>query len=250
MTTVNPPMDDTAAPKVGKSRLISSVLGPAIRLWLRSQVEQVEELQVTVVAGDRQILTGTIPEVRLSAQKAVYQGLHLSQIALKGQNIRANLGQVIRGQALRLLEPISLTGSLQLHQTDLQASLDSPLLRSGVLEFLRGLLQAGGCSLATEPGLTLGKVGISLGQNTVSLDATLIPAQGEPFSVGLTTGLQMADPHTLELLDPRWLENSSSLPLQPLASLKFDLGAETRIQTLVLTPEQLSCEGQIAVLPD
>jgi hypothetical protein len=85
----------TLKPK--KSTIISTVLSPALRLWLRSQVEQLEALQFNIIGGDRQILTGHIPGVSIAASGVVYQGLHLSKIQLEGTDIRVNLGQVIKG---------------------------------------------------------------------------------------------------------------------------------------------------------
>ena len=105
--------------------LISKVLSPAVKLWLRSQVEQVEHLNFKINGQDRQILRGYIPVVSLDSSKAVYQGLHLGDIQLQGTNIRINIGQVLRGKPLRLLEPIWLKGEVYLTTDDLQASLSS-----------------------------------------------------------------------------------------------------------------------------
>ena len=62
--------------------LISRLLPPAIRLWLHSQLDQLEGLGFQLEGKDRQILSGHIPQVRLSAQQAVYRGLHVSQVAV------------------------------------------------------------------------------------------------------------------------------------------------------------------------
>lgn len=93
-----------------QSKIIASVLSPAIKLYLRSQVDQVEGLEIKIKGGDSQILRGHIPEVSLMAQRAIYQGLFLSQVQVTGENIKINLGQVLKGKALRLLEPIFIAG--------------------------------------------------------------------------------------------------------------------------------------------
>jgi LmeA-like phospholipid-binding len=116
---------DTATPAnaTPAKGLIGRVLAPAIQLWLKSQVEQVEHLEVGIQAGNRQILSGTIPQITLLAQKVIYQGLHLSDVNLTGQHIRVNLGQVLQGKALQLLEPIAVNGKVILLEADLNASL-------------------------------------------------------------------------------------------------------------------------------
>jgi hypothetical protein len=100
----------------------------------------VDDLQFQLQGGDRQILTGHIPGISIQASNAIYQGLHLSRIGLEGSNIRVNLGQVIKGQPLRLLEPVPVTGELLLKEGDLQASLRSTLLSNALSELLGTLL--------------------------------------------------------------------------------------------------------------
>jgi predicted phage tail protein len=118
------------------SRIISRILSPAVRLWLRSQVEQVEDLQFQIEGGDRQILSGHIPRVAIAARQVVYQGLHLSQMDLAGTGIRINLGQVLKGKPLKLLEIVPVEGEMQLQEADLNASLRAPILSGAVSELL------------------------------------------------------------------------------------------------------------------
>ena len=80
------------------SNLISKILSPALRLWLRSQVEQAEELEIQIQGQDRQILRGYVPEVSLQTRRAIYQGLRLGQVLLQGENIHINIGQVVKGK--------------------------------------------------------------------------------------------------------------------------------------------------------
>ncbi|NJO19656.1 MAG: DUF2993 domain-containing protein [Spirulinaceae cyanobacterium RM2_2_10] len=115
---------------------LGRLLESAVQLWLRTQVERIDELQVAIAGRNRQILQGYIPEVALAARTAIYQGLHLERAALTGQNIRINLGQILRGQPLRLLEPITASGELFLTAANLQASLASPLLRQALTDLL------------------------------------------------------------------------------------------------------------------
>ena len=47
--------------------IVGSILAPACRVWLRSQVSHVDDLQVDIAGGSRQILGGTIPGVTVVA---------------------------------------------------------------------------------------------------------------------------------------------------------------------------------------
>ena len=127
----------TLEPVSSKQRIISKILSPAVWLWLRSQVEQVSNLEVKISGSDRQILTGYIPRVFMCARHVVYQGLHLSQVQLVGENILTNLGQVLRGKPLQLLEPVPVSGELLLKESDLNASLQSPLLANALNDLLK-----------------------------------------------------------------------------------------------------------------
>lgn len=219
-----------------------------MRLWLRSQVEQVKDLQVTVEAGDRQILAGQIRRVSVSAQQAVYQGLHLSQVHLVGNNICLNLPQVLRGQPVRVLEAIPVEVELLLQATDLNASLQAPLLVTAISDFLRLLLQAGGLTEATS-AVQLHPQQISIDPGQFTLGAKFVPIHGDPSTLILQAGLKLESVHVLRLDQPQWSFNHGELPLEDLDGFKLDLGSEVAIQELSLQTDQLICRGQIIVLP-
>lgn len=234
------------------SRLISKVLAPAVRLWLRSQVEQVEELQVQIESGDRQILSGCIPQIALSAKNAIYQGLALSQIELTGQNIRVNAGQVVRGKPLRLLEPIAIQGSVLLAAADLNSSLNAPLLKSGVTEFLQTLLRSGAAGIGSDRELNFQNLSIQLRSNLVVLGANLISDSGNETPIAIRTGFDLAAPNLLKLVNPQWLPHATAkrgLPLSDLDGYTFNLGSETEIQELTIDPDKVTCVGKLTVIP-
>lgn len=233
-----------------QSHLLSRIIAPALKLWLRSQVEQVQDLQVKVSGGDRQILAGYIPQVIISAENAVYQGLRLSRIDLVGENIRINLSQVLRGQPLRLLDPVPVAAELVLQATDLNASLQAPLLMNGLHEFLTSLLSTAGLLELTgwPVAMTVQQVMIRPGQLTLS---TQLESSHNSVPLVIQTGLQLASPHQLRLEQPQWLVRTGSkgLSLQNLDGLELDLGPEVKIEELTLALDQLTCRGEITVLP-
>ena len=236
--------------KSKRSRMISTVLSPALRLWLRSQVEQVDALQFKITGGDRQILTGYIPSISIAASHAIYQGLHLSQIQLEGSNIRVNLGQVIKGKPLHLLEPVPVVGQLLLLESDLQASLQSPLLSTALTELLDTLLQS---DQVINPDKDLKDKKISWQQividtNQLTLVGTLTEVNLQTTPIVLRASLQLATKSVLQL-------NSLQIQLKPesepinLDNFQVDLGSEVELQELTLTPGQLRCNGRLTVMP-
>ncbi len=219
------------------------MLSPALRLWLRSQVQQVSNLEVKISGSDRQILTGHIERVSISATHAVYQGLHLSQIHLVGENIRINLGQVLRGQPLRLLEPVPVCGSLLLQESDLNASLQSPLLANAMSELLGTLLPAD-CPVNRQAACHK----IALDSGCLIISATLAADTSNPTPVIIRTGLQLASCHELQMAQPQ-IQTQAGSPWVNLDNFKLDLGPEVAIQELTLSSGQLVCCGRINVIP-
>ena len=241
-----PPISETVSLK--QSRLISKVLSPAVGLWLRSQVQQVSDLEVKISGGDRQILSGYIPHVSISARHAVYQGLHLTQIQLVGEGIRINLAAMLRGQPLRLLEPVPIFCEVLLRELDLNASLNSSLLANALTELLLKLLSA---SHPVDGSVEWQKIRIDNGQ--LILGATLTNLESNENLRNLkplviSTGLKLASSHELKLEHPQ-IQNQLGLPWENLASLTLDLGPEVGIEELTLTSGQLVCRGHIKVLP-
>ncbi|NJR52700.1 MAG: DUF2993 domain-containing protein [Leptolyngbyaceae cyanobacterium CSU_1_3] len=237
-----------------KGHLMSRALASALNLWLRSQVTEVGALQLNIDAGNRQLLSGCVRRVTLSAHKAVYQGLHLSEIALEGENIRVNLGQMVRGKPLQLLESVRVAGRVLLLQGDLDASLTAPLLANGVKEFLVALLRSGDLvdSSGSDPDLNLQDLQIVLEEGQVLLSASLVSVSGSRSAIAIRTGFELASPHELRLVNPQWLPHAKAKRGMAIADLNgytFDLGAETQIQQLVLEVGQMSCEARLLVSP-
>jgi LmeA-like phospholipid-binding len=239
-----------------QSQLISKVLSPAIRLWLRSQVESIETLEFQIQGGDRQVLSGYIPSVAIAATQVVYQGFHLSQIALSAQEIRVNLGQVIKGKPLRLLAVVPVSGKATLQQADLNASLRSPDLANAfnevVLPLLRsGLTETERQQIPAELPLSAAPPRIEISPDRLLLKTTLQGNSAIPFV--LRTGIRVVEGSRLQFDRPeRLLPDRLSEPGEPLPLLQgfeIDLGSEVQLRSLVLAAEQIFCEGQINVIP-
>jgi hypothetical protein len=240
----------------GQSHLIGKVLSPAIRLWLRSQVEHVDELEFQIAGGDRQLLAGYIPQVSISAQNAVYRGLHLSEIALTGCNIQINLGQIWRGKPLRLKDVVPVEGVLLMRQAAFNASLRSPLLGEAVVEFVAALLrsqQSGGfLEIDQDEPLNLQSPQVFFTAGKATLSVSLISTTGEVIPIIIRTGLRLVNGNILSLNEPQWLTRVNSnrgLPLKDLQDFQIPLGTDVYLHELHLEEEQLRCRGRINVIP-
>lgn len=236
--------------KSKKSHIISSVISPAVRLWLRSQVEDVVALQFKIQGGDREILRGHIPSISIAATRPIYQGLHLTDIELEGTNIRCNLGEVFKGKPLRLLEPIPVSGKLLLLENDLQASLTSPLLSNALSELLDKFLKSGNLF---HPPLDFSSQQIHWQQikidtGHITLSGILTNSTTEITPVTIRAGFLLTTPQEIQL-DPLSIQLSSNQPPVILDGFTINLGPEVDIEKLILTPGQLTCCGSVRVMP-
>jgi hypothetical protein len=111
------------------SAVIRSVLSPLIKLWLRSQVDSSQTLEIEIKGADGQILKGVIPSAKVAATGVVYQGLHLTDLCLTASKIHLNTPQVLRREPLKLLEPILVSLELNLTPTDLKHCLRAAILQ-------------------------------------------------------------------------------------------------------------------------
>lgn len=236
------------SPKSGK--LISKILAPALKFWLRSQLDAVENLQLTLTGGNRQILSGSIPGVFISASHAIYQGIHFSQICLEGTGIRFNIKELLQGQPLHLIAPVPIHAQLKLTQGDIDASLASPLFYQAIQEFLESWLHSVVNSWEN--------LQINLGQDQLiltglcqsAISPLASPEKAEIIgkkSAILQTGLAIKNGHQLNLVNPQLhLADQEIISLENFA---WDFGSEVMISELILQPGQLICQGQILVTP-
>ena len=231
--------------------IVGSVLAPACRVWLRSQVSHVDDLRVEIAGGSRQILGGTIPRVAVAATGAIYQGLALGSIDLIADNIRINLPQVLKGQALRLLEPIAVTAAVKFSETDLQTSLASPLLSQAITDLITQIL-------ATDPqqaDWTIDWQKLQIVPQTLMLWGNLTTAR-QTVPIEIVMGLAIKNGHIL-ILDPLQIDcsivgadgNLCALPGSKLTRHQIDLGDDVNITQLQLLSGESICHGRIQVNP-
>lgn len=228
--------------------MISKLLSTAVKLYLRSQLRRVEELQVNIIGKNKQILQGYIPQLLLNCNHAIYQGLHLREVELNGSNIAFNLPEVIKKKPLRLLEPVFVTIKLELDAADLQASLDSDLLQNALSDLWQMVLatqQIDPASLELA-NLKIEWRKIAIANKELNFRGTYEDASGKGGELYLSIGIALADSHTLCLSLLKI--TSDFLSFEELENqLKIDLGTDVAIEQLVIKSEQIICAGKIKI---
>lgn len=227
---------------------IAKLLSNAVRLWLKSQVSQTDNLNIKIKSQNREIIQGSIPEVFISATNTIYQGLHCSELEVVGNNIKVNLAQIIKRKPLQLLEPIAIDLRLLLQEIDLQNSLSSPLLSTGLTDLWHRFLVSNYEQLELNESkyewdrLSLLGSGISFAGK---YDRPNLPST----SIGITTNIQLNDAHSL-LLSPLEIVTIPELVLNYRDRFILDLGTQVSITYFNLTPQYLLLKGKITVFPE
>lgn len=262
------PAADTPSRASG-SQLIRKMLSPAVRLWLRSQVESIGALHFEISGGDRQLLQGNIPQVAVRGEQAVYQGLHLTYLDLSAEQIQINLRQILRGKPLRLLQVVPVSGTVRVTQADLDRSVGSPLLQQALIDLLKQLLADIAPAPAAVEGLktqafSLENPRLQLGDEQLTLTAIAV-MQGEPLRdralppqtlspqtlpLKLCTQLRLVGGSMLQLTATT-LQTQTGLETHftPLPDRAIDLGTAVHLQQLTIAPQQIDCVGQISIVP-
>ncbi|MBD2445387.1 DUF2993 domain-containing protein [Dolichospermum sp. FACHB-1091] len=225
-----------------KVRIITKVLTSAIKLWLRTQLTQVSHLDVQIKANDRQLLSGCIPGVSISATHAVYKGLHITEIELYAEKIQVNVSSILRGQPLQLLEIVPVVGKLRVEERDLNHSLSSPLLLTAVNDLLIILLPQSGLN---SKSITWRK--ITLDNQLLILHGIIISDRQETF-FNIHLYLKLLNGQELQLTQVE-IKSNEEVILEGYTPDIINLGTDVDIKEISLIPGQLICYGRINMNP-
>ncbi|MEH2460876.1 LmeA family phospholipid-binding protein [Nostoc sp.] len=225
-----------------KIRIITQGLTTALKLWLRAQVSQISELEVEIKASDRQIFSGRIRSVSIFATHAVYRGLLITQIQLIAENIRINIGSLLKGQPLKLLETVPVVGDLIVDEKDLNASLSSDLLSTALSDLLVKVLPT-----HYPQSQPINWQEIILDNNQIILRGVRV-TNSETTPLEIFLGLQLLSGHELQVAHIKIKPDQGDI-LEDNHEYNLDLGSDVDIQELTLIPGKLVCRGRINVNP-
>lgn len=225
-----------------KIRVLTKILTTALKLWLRSQVSQISQLAVEIKANDGEILSGCIPWISIFASNAVYQGIHLTQVELVAENIRINIGSILKGQPLQILETIPVFGELSIEESDLNASLSSTLLSNGLNDILIKVLP----DYSSNSKLTSWQK-VIIEERKILLNGNL-SRQNISHPIEIIIGLNLLAPQKLRLSPIHFIQSGEIMTTKNRTE-DIDLGDDVNIEDLILTKGMLSCRGRINVNP-
>jgi hypothetical protein len=211
------------------------VLQSALKVWLRSQL------------SDRNLLAGHIPQVCLTAEQAVYQGIHFSQIKVVAHQIQINPKPILRGKPFQLMQPIPIDLSIVVQATDLNKSLSAPLLCSAVFNLLQTLLGLSLQSTAQPNASPMQLENIQLKDNGLILKVQLPSAC--PSTAIVETCLTLGKPWELLFYNLKYQMGSKLHDSASSQTTSINLGTQVNLQMLTLTPHSLACQGQLEVQP-
>jgi hypothetical protein len=229
-------------PNNSRVRIITKVLTSAIKLWLRSQLNQVSHLEVQIEASDRQLLSGYIPGVSISASNAVYQGLRVTQIELEAEKIQLNVAAILKGQPLQLSAIVPVVGKLIITAQDLNNSLSSPLLLTAINDGLIPLLAEYSLNY---PFITWEKITLD-NQVLILHGIPISETEGAFFNIHL--GLELRNGQELQLTQVQ-VKTDQEVLLERNSPYMINLGTDVDMEKISLLPEQLTCYGRININP-
>jgi hypothetical protein len=229
-------------PNNSRVRIITKILTSAIKLWLRSQLNQVSHLEVQIEASDRQLLSGYIPGVSISASNAVYQGLRVTQIELEAEKIQLNVAAILKGQPLQLSAIVPVVGKLIITAQDLNNSLSSPLLLTAINDGLIPLLAEYSLNY---PFITWEKITLD-NQVLILHGIPISETEGAFFNIHL--GLELLNGQELQLTQVQ-VKTDQEVLLERNSPYMINLGTDVDIEKISLLPEQLTCYGRININP-
>ncbi|NEP62845.1 MAG: DUF2993 domain-containing protein [Symploca sp. SIO2G7] len=240
------------------SRLISRVLPMAVKLWLHTQLDAIGALDFEIQATDRQVLSGTIPRIVLSAQQAVYQGVRITDVALQASGIQINIGQVLRGSPLRLQQAFPVEGQVAFDQESLRVSCKESVLTQGLMDFWRTLLTKK--EIATEVATYYGPDIAALQDpklaeyqsriEIVGSDLGLYLVRQEQSELILRGSVDVKQGNILRLITAQWcLPSGVQIQSQALGNFGWHLGEHTNLRSLTIQNNQITCQCRIMVQP-
>ncbi|MEO0842691.1 MAG: DUF2993 domain-containing protein, partial [Cyanobacteria bacterium J06643_5] len=161
---------------------------------------------------------------------------------LVAQNIRINIGSILKGEQLRLLEKVPVFCELSQVEEDLSASLSSKLLSTALKDILAKFLSED--TLNTKP---INWQKLHMKDSQLVIKAT-IDEEENPQPLDICVGLNLLSTHELKIA-PIYVTSNTKTLFESSDGEYLDLGSDVEIQDLKLIPGKIICRGMINVNP-
>jgi len=101
--------DQSIQPRSGP---ILQLIAAGLQVWIRSQCEAVQSLELQLHGAALQLLRGQLQGVSLSSQRVVYRGVAIESVNLRSEAIQVKLAALIRSKAVELGHPFIVRGQV------------------------------------------------------------------------------------------------------------------------------------------
>jgi LmeA-like phospholipid-binding len=228
---------------------VGTLITPLLKTWVRQQVSQADNLDIKLQGTDQQLLSGLIPQIDITADNVVYQGIQARSVNLVGRSVHLDLSQAFKGGGVKLKSPVQADLAITMAEPDLNRYLTSPQFQKQFANQRLSMPSFGGAAATTVP-LILNQPKISLlDQGRVQVEANLQPEQGAALPVQITAGIDLLNANTLKLNNPELKSSGQLLPTEVLQSLKIDLGQDTQVKSLDIRKGLMQMKGIFTIRP-
>lgn len=241
--TVGVPAIALATPVM--AQFVGTLLNPVVASWIESEVDAVENLKVNIQGSDQQITSGTIPSATVAGDNLLYEGFRITQVQLDGENIRLNVSEAIQGSKLRLLDPVPVQVQMRLTEADLNQSLQSPIIQSQLAQ-ANVELPIGGSKVPFQ----ISNPSVTLLDNVLQIDASVAADDGSTVPVTVATSVRAQNGSELVLVNPAWVSEGQSIPIDGLNNMAINFGNEVKIDSLQLQEGAIVYAGKLTIRPE
>jgi LmeA-like phospholipid-binding len=228
---------------------VGALITPLLKTWVKQQVSQADNLDIKLQGTDQQLLSGLIPQIDITAENVIYQGIQARSVNLVGRSVNLDLSQAFKGGSVKLKSPVQADLAITMAEPDLNRYLTSPQFQKQFANQRIPMPSVGGAAPTTVP-FVLNQPQISLlDQGRVQVAANLKPEQGSAIPIQITTGIDILNVNTLKLNNPELKSSGQLLPTELLQSLKIDLGQDTQVKALDIRKGLMQMKGIFTIRP-
>lgn len=170
---------------------VLQLLSRGLQLWLRSQCEAIDTLELELLGSGRELLRGRLAGVRVRARGVTYRQLTMAAVELTSTPLELSMAPLWRGRTPVLQQPFRITGTARFDSAGLNRSLAGEPWRQLGDQLIRELLQ--GAERLSAPPQAVQLQQIRLEGQQLTLIAAAAPSEppAEPAVAEVPVQLQL-----------------------------------------------------------